>query len=704
VDLYPLDAEVNRLEAAAQAGEAASRAEVFTALCWALRQRDSNRALKLGDDADRMAADGSSERKHATVLRTDLVRSEVAALRGEHDRAETTLARALRIAASLGDPIGAGDAAMAEAVVAHAQAQRDRYMSAWHRAADHYSSAGDPLRAALARGWIAFVGAHSDRERSAVQAAALRSEFVAPRHPALEALLHAVDGVLGYTIDVATCSASAYQASLYARECGLVRHAIVSSMNAGTAMQSLADFDGAAQSYDWAAVEARKTGWTPLIGSSLMRQASLHRELGQLEAAEQGYREALAALAVSPGGIIKAEANAGLGHTLLRLGRANEAIPILRTATELFRGESSVDGHTVNLLMLARALAQCGHVTEARAVLDEATEAILRWKLVRLKVDLHEARAELQECGAIPPPEGASPQLATARSLEDSLAAGADIEGWHPSSRLLMRVSRAWAAAGDAQRSFKHAEQAIHTLQQENLKRATNAAAVMRARNELERERAEHEHQRSLIAALEQASLTDPLTGLRNRRFLQEHLGLDVAQALRRYGGGSDAPIAEADLLFFLVDIDHFKQVNDARGHAAGDAVLVQMRERLASVFRETDYLVRWGGEEFLVVARASSRSAAADLAERLRAAVASRPFVLDDGQPLTKTCSIGYAALPFFTGDPSAVPWEEVVDIADTGLYMAKRNGRNAWVGLAPGEGGDRKCESSIEALRTPP
>src|SRR5262249_1677297 len=157
-----------------------------------------------------------------------------------------------------------------------------------------------------------------------------------------EALLHAADGMLGYSKNVAASAAAAHQASLYARECGLVRHAIVSAMNAGTAMQNIGDYDGAAREYDWAAVEARQTGWPALIGSSLMRMASLHRELGQFEAAEQGYREALEAFAQSPGGISKAEAHAGLGNTLVKQGRGAEAVPLLRTAAELFRGESSM--------------------------------------------------------------------------------------------------------------------------------------------------------------------------------------------------------------------------------------------------------------------------------------------------------------------------------------------------------------------------
>jgi diguanylate cyclase (GGDEF)-like protein len=723
VDLYPLDDEIARLEVELADQGAAPRLRTVVGLSWGLRQRDSRRALELADDADRIAAARIIPlQPDAVCMRTDLVRAEVWALMGEYGRAEEALALALRTCGTLDDPVATGDAAMVEAVVAHAQAQRDRYMAAWQRAAGHYGQAGDALCQSLARGWLAFLSAHADRAHSAAQVAALRAEFPAPRHAALEALLHAADGMLGFAGDVAACSVAAHKASLYARECGLVRHAIVSSVNAGTAMQNLADYEGAAQCYDWAAVEARKTGWTALIGSTLMRLASLHRELDQLEASEQVFREALAALAHSPGGISKAEAHAGLATTLLRQGRAREAVELFRTAVELFSAESSVDGLAVNLVVLARALAQCGEHVEAQAVLARAEEMVERLEVVRLRVELNETRAELHECEALPAPEGMTSKQAAVHFLEASLAAGQALEGWQPSSRLLLRLGRAWGAAGDAMRSFRYAEQAYRTLHRENLRRATNAAAVMRARSELERERAEMAHQRELIAALEQASLTDTLTGLRNRRFLQQHLDHDVAQALRRYEGARDQEVPEADLLFFLVDIDHFKQVNDTHGHAAGDAVLVQMRERLREVFRESDYLVRWGGEEFLIVAREFSRDAAAQLAERIRAAVAARPFRIDAHLQLPKTCSIGFAALPFLARQPEAIGWQEVVDIADAGLYLAKRHGRDAWVGLAavPGaapEGYPRRikddalallqraelaCESSLAQLRT--
>jgi diguanylate cyclase (GGDEF)-like protein len=188
-------------------------------------------------------------------------------------------------------------------------------------------------------------------------------------------------------------------------------------------------------------------------------------------------------------------------------------------------------------------------------------------------------------------------------------------------------------------------------------------------------------------AQLEEASITDSLTGMRNRRFLLQHIESDLATTLRRHddrmhnGCGDLDP--NIDMVFFMVDLDHFKQVNDTYGHAGGDMVLVQMRQRLEEVFRHADHIVRWGGEEFLVVARNTSRDEATILAERVRTAVAERAFELADGVQLYRTCSIGFACFPFLPGEPRRLSWSQVVELADQCLYMVKHTGRDGWAGV---------------------
>ncbi|MCV2352856.1 diguanylate cyclase [Paucibacter sp. B2R-40] len=238
--------------------------------------------------------------------------------------------------------------------------------------------------------------------------------------------------------------------------------------------------------------------------------------------------------------------------------------------------------------------------------------------------------------------------------------------------RLIFRSLAAYGAiAIDNAQNYRRLEATLVSLHQAQ-------AEVLDKNQELER----------AYQSLKDISLTDPLTGLRNRRFLEQNLAGEISQCLRHYEDWRRHPVQpapqDADLIFLLVDIDHFKHVNDDWGHPAGDAVLVQMRARLRQACRDSDYLVRWGGEEFLVVARATNASAAADFAERIRVAVTQQPFEIEAAAPLALTCSVGFASLPFIAAQPERLDWQQVVGLADQALYMAKRSGRNAWVGLS--------------------
>ena len=159
---------------------------------------------------------------------------------------------------------------------------------------------------------------------------------------------------------------------------------------------------------------------------------------------------------------------------------------------------------------------------------------------------------------------------------------------------------------------------------------------------------------------LQEASLTDPLTGLRNRRFFSATIDADVSQALRSHTDDHDPHTR--DLVFYLIDADNFKEVNDRFGHDVGDRVLIEMARRISSSIRHSDVLVRWGGEEFLIVSRYTDRKEAELLAQRVLAAVADTPFIISaaDGS-LYRTCSLGWAPFPWFTEIPRAVTYEEV-------------------------------------------
>ncbi len=130
----------------------------------------------------------------------------------------------------------------------------------------------------------------------------------------------------------------------------------------------------------------------------------------------------------------------------------------------------------------------------------------------------------------------------------------------------------------------------------------------------------------------------------------------------------------------YLLDVDHFKQINDQCGHAGGDTVLVEIARRLRHVLRDDDLIVRWGGEEFLVLVRPLPQAEAEALAQRLLCALADAP-VLHDGRPVPVSASIGFGLFPLRTFAPQGdldVNWERAISLVDTAMYMAKAHGRN--------------------------
>lgn len=161
--------------------------------------------------------------------------------------------------------------------------------------------------------------------------------------------------------------------------------------------------------------------------------------------------------------------------------------------------------------------------------------------------------------------------------------------------------------------------------------------------------------------ALQHLAETDPLTGLWNRRGLARRLD-------RRFVRSGPRP--QAGIL--ILDIDHFKAINDRHGHEGGDLVLEAFAARMKAALRSTDLIARWGGEEFLAVLPGTDGPELLRIAERLRASLAETPFPLPAG-PLAVTASIGAALM-----EPGAARFEEATQRADAALYAAKLQGRN--------------------------
>lgn len=164
---------------------------------------------------------------------------------------------------------------------------------------------------------------------------------------------------------------------------------------------------------------------------------------------------------------------------------------------------------------------------------------------------------------------------------------------------------------------------------------------------------------------LAEQSVRDPLTGLLNRRALQDKLRTP-------HTVGHDAML--------LLDVDHFKRINDNLGHAGGDDVLIEVSKRLLQVSRESDLVVRWGGEEFLIYLTNTEQSKLPAMAKRMLDVIGSTPIKAGD-RDIWVTATAGFISYPFADLHENQMDWEETLQLADMVLYAGKVHGRNqAW------------------------
>jgi diguanylate cyclase (GGDEF)-like protein len=183
---------------------------------------------------------------------------------------------------------------------------------------------------------------------------------------------------------------------------------------------------------------------------------------------------------------------------------------------------------------------------------------------------------------------------------------------------------------------------------------------------------------------LKESVITDPLTGLRNRRFYSLVIGNDMARAEQEALAGEECGPKE-ELLFFVLDLDNFKRTNERYGRGAGDRVLIEVARRLQAMTRKTDFVLRWGGEEFLVISRGTDRAQGDGLAERILKVVGSEPVLLEDGTEISVTASVGWAPFPWDPERPYAMAADDVLRLADRALYFVKQKKRNIAISAKP-------------------
>jgi diguanylate cyclase (GGDEF)-like protein len=409
-------------------------------------------------------------------------------------------------------------------------------------------------------------------------------------------------------------------------------------------------------------------------------EGNVARDLGDALGAEAAQRRALAIARAAQLPRLEATALVNLSDAAVKSGRAADA---LDTALQ---GLAAV--RPLQIKRIERAL--LNNAMLARIALGRKAEA---------RADFEALQAAWSQDGAT------GMQVTSMREFSDALASAGDLKGalelHHREvelTRKLMAANRDAALAELRTRYDREAQQrGITLLEHDNaLKSAALenqaltrrlwalGAGVLALAMVLALE-----HSR---ARLRVQTERDALTGLANRRHFQA-----VLQATKAPSGGFQGAL-------MMIDIDHFKRINDDHGHGAGDQVLVEVARRIAGAVRHGDTVARWGGEEFLILAPGLQREATEALALRLLHAVAGAPVPLaDSGAPgsggaLAVTASIGHAAFPL---PPHHVPLrpEQAVNLADMALYTAKSQGRNCAVGIIDVQAADADGLRALEA-----
>jgi len=186
---------------------------------------------------------------------------------------------------------------------------------------------------------------------------------------------------------------------------------------------------------------------------------------------------------------------------------------------------------------------------------------------------------------------------------------------------------------------------------------------------------------------LTELSMTDPLTGLHNRRYVKdiffESVNNFVLMKTLDCAKKRNPHIDEKIMGIYLVDIDFFKKINDEYGHDAGDRILVELSKIFRDNIRFDDVIIRWGGEEFLIILSDTKKDYLPIFSKKLKDAVANATFTLSDGRTLSVTISIGCVSFPILNNNMIIFTFEQSINLSDMALSMAKEKGRNRTVYL---------------------
>lgn len=523
MELFALNDEVAALEAALSRLEGAARLEALIPLAWQLRERHSERALKLADKAQALLAGtniGVAERQRSGA-RLRLVRGEINWLFTDLDAAQTQAKAAIATFAQLGDPIGTGDGKWLLVSVCNDRGQwqqRDEWLAS---AIEDYRAGGDPVRVAM--GTLRGLRYEAFRDAQAC-AACLTQSFDPPAQHGASVLawLANVRAILASeTGDPGTAIRYFSQSRLAALESGQLRMAITAESNAADCFATLGDLNSALQWNEASVALARSTGWTSMVGFSLMQAGNVLRLLDHHVEARSALLEALAVMQGMTQSQTYAIALEYLGDLALDAGDPAAALDYFVQA----EARSGVFGEPLSLMRCWRrqALALCrlerpqdasAKVAAALALAQTTGDADEQIQVLRVC-------AELCQRHALQPAEATTASSAALQYLNQAMMIAETISGYTPPIELFDEVASAHAALGDFQQAYANGCRAAAERGHGRRREARHRAIAMQVRQETARVHADAEQHRQL-ARTEAARASE----LQEARATLETLGL----------------------------------------------------------------------------------------------------------------------------------------------------------------------------------
>lgn len=422
---------------------------------------------------------------------------------------------------------------------------------------------------------------------------------------------------------------------------------------------------------------AERIGFTYMMAYLRGNQAWIYSLQGDTAHQLQSLEEALAITRSHPG-LGDAELvnliNLGEYHLLQKDYRA--AISVSQQAIDLSGKQNKLTSQAIVMTTLADAQLGLGETEKSVATLEQATAQLTRLGAKTPLIDglrslslAYEKAGRQRECVAVLRRIITLKDEATSRERDRTISEAQVKFSAERKDREIERLS--------LESARRQAEVSARTWQQ-RLWAATAVALALAAAllaQAIARTRARNRLLETSNAALSDQSVHDPLTGAHNRRHCNALMGQQEALLAGRSRDRRYLP----SVGLILIDVDNFKHINDSVGHAAGDAVLVELSRRLQTLVRERDAVVRWGGDEFVLILPGTPPEGLGVLIARALEAIGAAPVTVD-GRTVRVNVSAGGVAYPMFAGQH----WEDALRFADLAMYQAKSRGRNQaiWIG----------------------